>query len=174
MGYTTYDYKTIFATKDNKYRVLDMVGAFGYEVIETKEIGNNITINIKRDSALSCKEELNKKFDEAYKLIKEASNATSKIKNKATMISITNGIVGLLTFGGGMSCVMTGDKTIKYMIPGILLGIVGIIIMILNDSLYKKLYSNGYSKYNPIVDTNNQKINEILKEANELLKKSLE
>ena len=47
MDFVTYDYKTIRTKKENKYRVLDIVGACGYEVIETKELPTNVIISVK-------------------------------------------------------------------------------------------------------------------------------
>lgn len=174
MDFVTYDYKTIRTKKENKYRVLDIVGAFGYEVIETKELPTNVIISVKRDSSISIKKELDEKMDEALTLVEGISNAEGKKKNKSLIISLTIGIIGILTFGGGMSAYMTGDGSFKFVTLGIVLGIIGIIIMIINEPIYKKLLENSISKYTPIIDEYNQRINKVLEEANEMIKKSLE
>ena len=143
MDFVTYDYKTIRTKKENKYRVLDIVGAFGYEVIETKELPTNVIISVKRDSSISIKKELDEKMDEALTLVEGISNAEGKKKNKSLIVSLT-------------------------------IGIIGIIIMIINEPIYKKLLENSISKYTPIIDEYNQRINKVLEEANEMIKKSLE
>lgn len=174
MDFVAYDYKTIRTKKENKYRVLDIVVAFGYEVIETKELTTNVIISAKRDSSISIKKELDKKMDEALTLVEGISSAEGKKKNKSLIISLTMGIIGLLTFGGGMSAYMTEDGSFKFVTLGIVLGIIGIIIMIINEPIYRKLLENSISKYTPIIDEYNQRINKVLEEANEMIRKSLE
>ncbi len=174
MDYITYDYKTISTKKDNKYRAIDIVTAFGYEIVETKELPTNVIISVKRDSSLKCKEELEKKFEETMSYVEGITSSEYKKKNKSLVISIEFGVAGLLTFGGGMSSYMTGDGSWKFTVLGIVLGILGILMMLVNEPLYRKIYEKSISKYTPIIDEYNQKINENLKEANELIKKILE
>lgn len=174
MDYITYDYKTIHTNKDNKYRVIDLVTAFGYEVIETKEISSKVVLSLKRDSSFKCKEELDLKLNEALSLLDSVSNAEYKKKHKALITSIIFGLVGMFTFGGGMSAYMTGDGKWEFSVLGIILGCIGIIMMLVNEPLYRTTYEKSISKYTPIIDENNQKVNAILVEANEMIKKALE
>lgn len=173
MDIATYDYKTIVVKKENKYRVLDAAEAFGYVVIETKDLPASVVINLKRDANLSCKDELNKKFDEVLSLINEVAKIETKKKNKALCTALTIGIVGILTFGGGMSSVMTQEGW-KFMALGIVLGVIGIILMLINEPIYRSILVKSISKYEPIIADNINKINELLKEANNLIKKSME
>lgn len=174
MEFITYDYKTINIKKENKYRILDAAEAFGYEIVEVKEVMSTIELSLKRDSDIKCKDELDHKFDEVLKLINEMSISESRKKSRAVSFALTLGIIGLLTFGGGMSAVMIGDGTWPFMVGGIVLGIIGVIIMLITDSVYKLVLQKSISKYEPIIEEDNKKVNLLLKEANELLKSSLE
>jgi len=174
MDYTIYDYNTITIKKEAKYRIMDAVSAFGYEIIETKETPKSVILTLKRDADLKKKEELNQKFDEVMKLINEITSAESKKIKTSKNISIILGIIGLLTFGGGMSAVMKGTGTFGFIAAGITLGIIGVVIMLVNEPIYKYLSSKSLSKYTPIIDKTNNEINNILREANDLIKESFE
>ena len=52
------------------------------------------------------------------------------------------GLVGALIMGFGMSKVMTGDTTTGDMIVGIIIGVVGLVICVLNYPIYAYIKSN--------------------------------
>ena len=169
-----YDYKTINVKKICKYRSLDAVSAFGYEVIETKEMPNSLIISLKRDANIKNKEELDKMLDNTLKKIEVLNKYEGSKKNKATIFGLSFGILGLLTFGGGMSLALTETSfALKYVL-GSILGVIGIVIMIINDPLYKNIYQKNINKVLPKIEELNNEINKLLIEGNELLKGSLE
>lgn len=77
---------------------------------------------------------------------------------KGTVVSLIVGILGLLILGGGMSCALVWSDTM--MIPGIILGVIGIAAV-----------SAAYPLYNHITKTERKKIApEIIRLTDELLK----
>ncbi len=174
-NYVTYDYKTINIKTTNKYRILDMVKAFGYLVVETKEQYNQISITLKREAFISSKDELDKLFDMALDKVNKLEKTNSKAKSITTIVGLTIGIVGLLTFGGGMSLFMLNDnKIIWHYILGVMLGLIGIVVMIVNDFITKGVREKTLGKYNPESLKLNEEINKICEEANNIIVKSLE
>lgn len=171
--YVLYDYKTINVRKESKYKVIDSLSAFGYEVIETKEGAKMITINIKREAGIKNEDKLNQLFDEVFKSFDDISIYEGKKKYSARIISIIIGIIGLLTMGGGMSMFMVND-TKGYQIAGVIIGVIGIIIMLVTDLINKAICEKSSKKYLPMIDEKNKEINDNLKEANRLLKESFE
>ena len=75
----------------------------------------------------------------------------ARVSQKATVVSLVLGILGALVMGTGMSLVMTdighkigmGDA----MIPGIVIGVVGMLMAIVNYPIYKKLLGSRKQKY---------------------------
>ena len=69
-----------------------------------------------------------------------------KVKNKKTdwgiVLTFVVGIIGSLVMGFGMSKVMVGDPTRTDLIVGIITGIVGLLVCVLNYPVYAYLKSN--------------------------------
>lgn len=61
----------------------------------------------------------------------------ASVTQKATMVGIIVGIIGCLTFGGGLSIILAAD--IKFFVLGIVIGIVGMILMGIAYPVYKKI-----------------------------------
>lgn len=80
------------------------------------------------------------------------------VANKATVVSIMIGVIGALVMGTGMSFCMVWTDIL--MIPGIVIGIIGMIGVAL-----------AYPVYNKVLKTESEKIApEILKLSEELMK----
>ncbi len=86
--------------------------------------------------------------------LKELDN---KVKNTALIPSLSLGIVGLLVFGLGITCVLEWSLTTL----GIILGFVGAIMMIIAYPMYSFILNKMKQKYK----------DEILKISNDLLEK---
>ena len=172
--YQNFEYKTFSVKKGIKYRMLDAIGAFGYKVVETKDFLNTSIISCKREEILNNKEELNKSFEEVIKMINEIESLERKKKNRSLIFTWIFGVVGLLTFGGGMSLVLKGNDTLPFRIGGISLGLFGIFLMVINEPIYKMIYQKIVSNGLKRIDELNTKINKSLDDANELIIKSLE
>lgn len=69
-----------------------------------------------------------------------------KVKNKKTdwgiVLTFVVGIIGSLVMGFGMSKVMVGDPTRIDLLVGIITGIVGLLVCVLNYPVYAYLKSN--------------------------------
>lgn len=83
-------------------------------------------------------------LDELKKLDRE-------VKRPANVFAYTFGSIGAIIMGSGMSLVMTDigaslgmDNT---MVPGIVIGVVGMIVAIINYPIYKKILGSRRKKY---------------------------
>lgn len=74
-----------------------------------------------------------------------------KVKRPANIFGYTFGTISALVMGSGMSLVMTdiGDKLGMgdVMAPGIVIGVVGILMALINYPIYKKILGSRKQKY---------------------------
>lgn len=74
-----------------------------------------------------------------------------KVKRPANIFAYTFGTVSALIMGGGMSLIMTDiSKTVgiaEPMMPGLIIGIVGMIMAIMNYPIYKNVLNSRRKKY---------------------------
>ena len=75
----------------------------------------------------------------------------AEVKRPAQVFGYVFGIIGAIIMGAGMSLVMTDIGTIlginNAMTPGIVVGIIGMLMAIVNYPIYKKMLDNGKKKY---------------------------
>lgn len=92
----------------------------------------------------------------------------SKKKNGGVIAGISLGVLGALTFGGGMSMslVLSG---VGYLIGGIALGIVGIGIGTIAYFVSKKVKAKTIGKVDPILESELDKLADICENANALI-----
>ena len=90
--------------------------------------------------------------------MEELRKLDASVTMKATLWAISIGVVGMLIFGGGMSCTLIGTKSM--FAPGIILGFVGLAVMGLALPVYKIVEKKQKEKVAP----------QILKLAEELSK----
>lgn len=74
-----------------------------------------------------------------------------KVKRPANIFAYTFGIVAALIMGSGMSLIMTDISTTigvaEPMIPGLILGILGMAMALVNYPIYKEILGNRRKKY---------------------------
>ena len=74
-----------------------------------------------------------------------------KVKKPANVFAYVFGTLSAIIMGSGMSLVMTDIGKIlgldATMIPGIVIGVIGMLLAIINYPLYKKLLSSRRKKY---------------------------
>lgn len=72
-----------------------------------------------------------------------------KVKRFPIALAVSVGIISILLFGTGMSLCMgaIGGNSNTAFAAGIILGIVGIIGMVINYAIYKRILTNRKSKY---------------------------
>ncbi len=81
----------------------------------------------------------------------ELKELDTKVKRPANVFAYIFGSIGAIIMGSGMSLVMT-DVASKIgmenaMVPGIVIGIVGMVMAIINYPLYKAILSSRRKKY---------------------------
>lgn len=78
-------------------------------------------------------------------------NLDTKVKRPANIFAYIFGSIGAIIMGTGMSLVMTDIGTIlgwtNSMIPGIIIGIIGMILAIINYPIYKGILHSRRKKY---------------------------
>ena len=90
----------------------------------------------------------------------------AKVSQKATMVSLVLGIVGVLVMGTGMSLIMTefgsllGLTGVLGLVVGVIIGLVGIIMVVLSYPVYNTVLKKEREKIAP----------EILRLTEELMK----
>ena len=80
----------------------------------------------------------------------ELKELDKKVKKPAVVFAYTLGSVGAIIMGAGMSLVMTDMGAafgISSMVPGIIIGIVGMVIAIVNYPIYKNMLSKRKAVY---------------------------
>ena len=79
----------------------------------------------------------------------------AKVKKPANVFAYTYGSISAIIMGAGMSLVMTEIGEVigleSPMIPGILIGIVGMVMALSTYSIYKKLLNRRKKKYAPAI-----------------------
>ena len=74
-----------------------------------------------------------------------------KVKRPANVFAYTFGIIGAIIMGSGMSLVMTEIGSMigveNGMVPGIIVGIIGLLMVIINYPIYKGILGSRRKKY---------------------------
>ena len=68
-----------------------------------------------------------------------------KVERPGTVASLVNGILGSLVFGAGMSCCLVLSE--QLFVPGIVIGILGLIMTGTSYPMYKKITIKKRAKY---------------------------
>ena len=75
----------------------------------------------------------------------------AKVKKPVNVFSYIFGSVSAIVMGGGMSLVMTDINEVvgieKPMLPGIVIGVIGMLMAMINYPLYKNLLASRRKKY---------------------------
>ena len=75
----------------------------------------------------------------------------ARVKNPANVFGYVYGSIGAIVMGGGMSLVMTDIGTIlgmtETLIPGIAVGVVGMVMALTTYPIYKKILNSRKKKY---------------------------
>lgn len=74
-----------------------------------------------------------------------------KVKKPANVFAVVFGIISAVVMGSGMSLVMTDIGSIigieSPMFPGIIIGVVGLVMALLTYPMYKKIFNSRKEKY---------------------------
>lgn len=167
---TSYDYKTIKVKRSIETLVCDTYENLGWELTNTSSVEGSlfhINLSFKRDRKIGNKVELLKLQERADNVIASIELLQNKKKNAGFVPALTTGIVGTLTFGGGMSITMLVEG-VGYMIGGIALGVVGAGICALAYPLFKRINRKKGDNIQPILESEYDKLADICEEAGKL------
>ena len=117
---------------------------FNYQYVSK----NNEEVERIRKKYMTSKDADGKKSDlEALKALDE------RVSRPANIFTYTLGIIGAIIMGMGMSLVMTDIGAViglsSAMVPGIVIGVIGMIIALLNYPIYKKILASRKNKHAP-------------------------
>lgn len=166
----SYDYKTIKVKRSIETLVCDTYENLGWEMTNTSSVEGSIfyvNLSFKRNRKIANKTELLKLQEKADSVIATIESLQSKQKNAGTAEAVTTGVVGALTFGGGMSMCML-LKGIGFMLGGIALGLVGAGICALAYPLFKKLNKKKSTNIQPILESEFDKLADVCEQATKL------
>ena len=95
----------------------------------------------------------------------ELKNLDAKVKRPANTFAYTFGVISAIIMGSGMSLVMTDIGNMisveKPMVPGIIIGVIGLVMALINYPIFKKLLFSRRKKYaNQIIELSDKLLQE--------------
>ncbi len=89
--------------------------------------------------------------EKQHSAVDELKALDAKVKRPANVCGYTFGVLGALIMGSGMSLAMTELGTIlgiaNAMVPGVAVGVVGLIMVCINYPIYKGILGSRRKKY---------------------------
>lgn len=164
----TYDYKTVKVKRNIETLVCDTYENLGWELTSTSSVESSlfyVNLSFKRNRKIENKIDLLKLQEKADNAIANIEMLQNKKKNAGLVGALTTGIVGTLTFGGGMSMTLLLSETLGYVIGGVALGVVGIGICALAYPLFKKINKKKNAEIEPLLESEFDKLSDICDEA---------
>ena len=90
-------------------------------------------------------------IEKEYTQLDELKKLDEKVKRPAAAFACVFGVISAIIMGSGMSLVMTDIGTqlgvAETMIPGIVIGVAGMVMVLLNYPIYKKILDRRRKKY---------------------------
>ena len=149
----------------------DAYNNLGWEVTSTTMADMNlnyVNISLKRDRKVKDKQELIKLQSKIDKALYDIEKLQKQMKMAGRCESLSVGVVGALTFGGGMSMTMLLSGT-AFLVGGIALGCIGVGISLLAYKVYKKIQDKKLVVLEPKHQTELDKLSSLCEEANALI-----
>ena len=166
--YIGYDYLTVTADNEKASMYLNAYKNLGWvpdESMPVKQLGNTVTMKLKRDRKILNKTELTRLQQHFESCLDEISTLKNSITGTATMYSITIGIIGTVFMAGSVFAVTNEPPLILLCI---LLGIPGIIGWVFPYHLFKYFTKRRSNEVSPIIEQKNDEIYEICEKGNAL------
>lgn len=171
-NYVTYEYRTKTVKAKDRAKEIDIAEAFGWEAVETVSApGGNCSVTFRRDRKIEHKAELARLERRAEEIRGTISSLEKSKTRKASIFSWIFGVFSCLVFGGGMSLVMTSENNIGNMIAGIILGVAGVILCLVNYPIYNKIALDKTKDVTPAIDSGEEALANILEQGNDLLRR---
>lgn len=167
----SYDYKTVRVKRELETMLTDAYQNLGWEVTNVSMAEgtlSHVNVSFKRDRKIKNKIELLKMQDKIDGTLLNIEKLQQKKKNAGVPEGITVGVIGALTFGGGMSMVTTLTG-IGFLIGGIALGVAGVGIGLLGWLVHNKIKAKKLKEIDPIIEIEFDKLAEYCEKANALM-----
>ena len=130
-------------------------------IINLKEV---INMSINNDQEFLVQKIRSQYTEKQHTELDELKALDAKVRKPANVFAYTYGCISAIVMGTGMSLVMTDIGSvigISSMVPGIVIGVVGMAMALSTYPIYKKMLDSRKKKYAP----------EILKLSEKLMKK---
>lgn len=89
--------------------------------------------------------------EKEYSDLDELKDLDKKVKRPANIFAYTFGTISALIMGSGMSLIMTNIGELigmeEVMVPGIVIGIIGMMMALVNYPIYNKILNSRKKKY---------------------------
>lgn len=167
-NFNTYEYSKKIVKSSVKEYSMDILIALGYEITDVEKYGytnDSIIISVKRGRKIKHKDELNRLEKKIDNELKQVNKLQEEETRSALIIALSIGISGTLILGGGMSMTLTQPNNVLMFVFGIIIGIIGIGICLINDFIYKKNVSKKRIIIEPKIDAIYEKIANICEQA---------
>lgn len=169
-NFTTYEYMSRKVRVGAQSRTADLYEAFGWELTETLPAAmEGVTLSFKRARKLPHKPELDRLQRKAEEVQANLERLERSKKSGASTFALIFGCLAALVLGGGMSLVMTVENSLAALIGGIALGIVGLVLCAVNYPIYRHRADKKTGELLPVIDEQEEKLANLLEQANDLL-----
>jgi len=167
--YIGYDYLTVTADSEKASMYLDAYKNLGWiqdDSMPVKQVGNTVTMKLKRDRKILNKTELKRLQQHLESCLDEIATLEHSITGTATVYSIVVGIIGTAFMAGSVFAVTSESPLI---ILCILLGIPGIVGWVLPYRLFKYFAKKRSDEVSSLIEQKYDEIYEICEKGNILI-----
>ena len=167
-GGITYDYKTVIVKREMESMTCDAYENLGWELVGSSVSAGTIfhvNLSFKRNRKIENKTNLLKLQEKVDTTLQNIEILQNKKRTAGSTPALATGLIGALTFGGGMSMVMVLGETIGFLIGGIALGLVGVGIGLFAWPIFKKIKRNSLIKLEPSLEDEYNKLADICEQA---------
>lgn len=169
-NYITYEYKSVKCKKVDNASIVDTYLSLGYQVTNVDDSKTSFdTISFKRDRQIKHKTELNRLEKKITDLMNQNKKLEKEKSKKPSIIAYVLGSISALIMGTGMSLTMIEHNPTLFIV-GVVIGIIGIILMVLNYFFYNKNYKKNVEEANLLIEENLEKIATVCVQADKLNK----
>lgn len=166
--YQSFEYARTNVNSDMAQVALDCYESLGYELTgqRTAAPGKHTTLSFRRSRKVRGKAQLSKiqrAMDDEIDLIEAMEEEKAK---KATAQAVTIGVISALILGVGMCCTMVWTNL---MIPGIMIGLVGIAGCVYAYLRYRKVYAKETMRLDPQIEATYDRLATHCEEAQAVL-----
>lgn len=150
--HNSFEYTRTVVNSDLVTVASDCYENLGWEITGVAKNGTNhsSTLSFRRNRKVKGKAQLVKLQRKMDDLLATLADLESEKTRKATIQAMVLGILAALVLGVGMCCTMVWADTL--MVPGIIIGVIGLIACAANYVLFRKTVAKETERINPRVE----------------------